>query len=233
MERPADIGHRVLIVEDHVSLREALAAMVEREADFGPVTQAGSIAEARKVIGRMDVALVDLRLPDGEGTGLIRELLDSHSGEGTCAVLVLTASLDRLEWARAVGAGASGVLHKSEGVEEIIAAIRRLCEGEVLISVEEVVELLRHVVDRGEREMAARLAAESLTRREREILQAIADGLDGREIARRLGVSVETERNYMAAILAKLRVHSRLQALVFALRHGLVEARFHDRCQGR
>jgi DNA-binding NarL/FixJ family response regulator len=102
-------------------------------------------------------------------------------------------------------------------------AVRRLRAGETLMLLEEVVELLRFAGSEREQEYEARRAAESLTPREREVLQALAEGLDGKEIAERLHTSVRTERNHMASILSKLGVHSQLQALVFALRHGVVE----------
>ncbi len=90
---------------------------------------------------------------------------------------------------------------------------------------EEVVELLRFAGSRREQEDEARRAIARLTAREKELLQALAEGLDGQEIAARLTISPVTERNHMANIFAKLGVHSRLQALVFALRHGVVEIR--------
>ena len=88
-------------------------------------------------------------------------------------------------------------------------------------------ELLRFASSRREQEHEARLAVESLTprEREREVLEALAEGLDSEEIADRLHISLRTERNHMANILSKLGVHSQLQALVFALRHGVVEIR--------
>jgi DNA-binding NarL/FixJ family response regulator len=124
--------------------------------------------------------------------------------------------------ARAVEAGAAGFLHKSAGMVEVMEAIRRLRAGETLLPVEEVVELLRFAGSRREHEHEARLAIAQLTPREKDVLQALAEGLDGKEIAEQLGISDKTERNHMASILAKLGVHSRLQALVFALRHSVV-----------
>ena len=103
--------------------------------------------------------------------------------------------------------------------------MRRVRAGETLLFPEEVVELLRFASSRREHEYEARHAIAQLTPREREVLQALAEGLDGPEIARRLRISIPTERNHMAKILAKLGVHSRLQALVFALRHDVVSVR--------
>ena len=210
---------RVLLLEDHSSFRQATASVFEHEPGFEVVGQAGSLAEARRLLEGVDVAVVDLGLPDGYGGELIKELREKNPQAQT---LVLSATLDRAEMARAVEAGAAGFLHKSAGMVEVMEAIRRLRAGETLLPVEEVVELLRFAGSRREHEHEARLAIAQLTPREKEVLQALAEGLDGKEIAEQLGISDKTERNHMASILAKLGVHSRLQALVFALRHSVV-----------
>jgi PAS domain S-box-containing protein len=214
---------RILLVDDHVSIRQAMASMFEREADFVVVGQAGSLSEARQTLGasqKVDVAVLDLRLPDGYGGELINELR-THSPQAQA--LVLSAILDRPELARAVESGAAGVLHKSAGMDEVVEAVRRLRAGETLLPLEEVVELLRFASSQREGEYKARQAIARLTSREKEILQAIAEGLDSKEIAERLHISVKTEANHVTSILNKLGVHSRLQALVFAVRHGVVE----------
>lgn len=217
--------YRILLVEDHTALRQALALMLNREPEFVVVGEAGTLAGAREMLGGADIAIVDLGLPDGNGVELIRELRGTGgAGEGSgCVALVLTASLDRMEVARAVEAGAAGVIHKAAPVAEIVDALRRLCADEPLLSPAQIVDLLGFAVRRRERDAAARSVAESLTSREREVLQALARGLSNGEIARQLGIAVETERNYMTNILTKLRVKSRLQAVVFAMRHGLVD----------
>ena len=215
---------RLLLVEDHVSFRQTLALVFEGEPDFEVVAQAGSVAEARRVMGgrEADLGVVDLSLPDGEGIELIEDLREANP---LFAALVLTASLDKAEHARAVEAGAAGVLHKSADVDEILDATRRLATGETLLSPEELVELLRIAGQSREEEREARASIEQLTRREREVLYALAEGLSNKQIAERLHMSVDTERTHMMNILNKLGVHSRLQALRFAARHGLVELR--------
>ena len=102
-------------------------------------------------------------------------------------------------------------------------ALRRLRRGETLLPLEEVVELLRFLGRTRDEEYEAHQAIEKLTPREREVLQALAEGLDSREIAERLHISLRTERNHMTSILTKLGVHSQLQALVFAVRYGVAE----------
>jgi len=217
---------RVLLVDDHASFRQTLALVFESEPDFEVVAQAGSLADARRVVegreGEAELGVIDLSLPDGEGTSLIKDLRDANP---EFAALVLTASLDRAEHARAVEAGAAGVLHKSADVDEILDATRRLAAGETLLSPGELVELLRLAGQNREEEREARASIEQLTRREKEVLRALAGGLSNKEIAAQLHMSVDTERTHMMNILNKLGVHSRLQALLFAARHGLVDIR--------
>jgi DNA-binding NarL/FixJ family response regulator len=213
---------RVFLVEDHAVIREAIATSLEHEADFEVVGQAGSLSEATRMLTErpIDVALVDLGLPDGYGGDLIREVRASSPG---AQALVLSASLDRAQVARAIERGASGVLHKTAHLGEVVEAVRRLRRGETLLPLEEVVELLRYWGSRREEEYEARQSIARLTPREKEVLQALAEGLDTEGIARRLHIATRTQRNHMASILAKLGVHSQLQALVFALRYDVVE----------
>ena len=211
----------VLLVEDHASFRQAAASVFEREVGFEVVGQAGSLAEARKMLEQEppDVAVIDLILPDGYGWDLIKEL---RAANRRAQALVLTAELGRAEMARAVENGAAGILHKTAELEEVVEAVQRLSAGEALLPLEEVVELLRFASARKDEEHEARQAIARLTPREREILQLLAEGLDSHGIAERLYISLRTERNHMTSILAKLGAHSRLQALVFAVRHGVV-----------
>jgi len=215
---------RLWLVEDHASLRQTLALVFGRQPGFEVVAQAGSVGEARRVMsGReADLGVIDLALPDGEGAELIEELREANP---QFAALVLTASLDRAEHARAIEVGAAGVLHKSADVDEILDAARRLAAGETLISSEELAEMLRLAGQSREEEREARASIEQLTRREMQVLEALAEGLSNKEIAERLNMSVDTERTHMMNILSKLGVHSRLQALLFAARYGLIELR--------
>ena len=203
-------------------MREALAAMFAREPEFRVVGQAASLAAARPILADVDVAVIDLGLPDGYGGDLIEELRrENPEAQG----LVLTASLDRADLARAVESGAAGALDKTARLDEVVDAVRRLRAGETLMSMDEVVELLTFARRGRTRDRDDRRAIESLTPREFEVLQALAEGLDSDAIAHRLRITVRTERDHVANILAKLGVHSRLQALLFAMRQGVVEIR--------
>ena len=211
---------RVLLVEDHATVREALAAAFERHSDIEVVGQASSLSAAREQLAGVDVAVIDLGLPDGFGADLIDDLC--HASPRAQA-LVLSGALDRAEIARAVARGAAGVLHKTMHLDDVVAAVRRLRAGETLLPMEEIIELLRFAGDERERERDDRAALAELTPREQEVLQAVAEGLNSRQIADRLHIAVRTERNHIANILAKLGAHSQVQALLLALRYEVVE----------
>lgn len=140
-------------------------------------------------------------------------------------VLVLSGSLDRTQFARALEAGATGALHKNAMLDEIVATVKRLVSGESLLSMNEVIDLLRLASEEREKHYRSRSATDQLTRREREVLQALADGMGDREISGRLSITLETVRTHMGSILKKLGVESRLQALLFAVPHGIVALR--------
>jgi DNA-binding NarL/FixJ family response regulator len=163
--------------------------------------------------------VVDLGLPDGSGADLVESLFERVPG---ARIVVLTASSRPAELAAAYEAGAGGVVQKTAGIGEIIEAIRAVASGRSLVDPAELVEVLRQARKQRERVAVGRQLTERLTPREREVLQALADGRSNREIAAQLHITVETQRTHMVNILAKLGAHSQLQALVIAVRHGIV-----------
>jgi DNA-binding NarL/FixJ family response regulator len=215
---------RVMILDDHDTFREPLAFMLEREPDLTVVARPRSLSEAREIVGddgfEVDVALVDLNLPDGSGADLIKQLRDSRP---RATALVLSATADQGHLATAIEAGAAGVMHKSAPMGDLVEAVHRLASGDQLLSQEEVIEALRFLTRERESHREARLASDRLTPREREVLQALAEGSSDREIAQRLHVGEGTVHSHVTNILSKLGVSSRLQALVFAVRHGVVK----------
>jgi DNA-binding NarL/FixJ family response regulator len=210
---------RVLLVDDHLAFRQPLAFMLMREPELTIIGQAGSVAEARPLLSQADIALIDLDLPDGEGVDLIHDL---HAVNPQAMALVLTDDSSDLATARAVEAGAAGVIHKTRPVSEIMDAIRRVHAGESLLSVRETMEMLRFITRQREQQRTVQATIARLTPREREVLQSLAAGLSDYEIAHQLHVSHETVRTHMVNVLHKLEVDSRLKALVFAVKHGLV-----------
>jgi len=219
-----DSGHadtvRVLLVDDHAAFREPLAFMLNRHPGFEVVAQAGTVAEAEPSLALPGVAVIDLHLPDGDGIELVRRL---RAVNPRCRALLLTASESLDDRARAVEAGADGVLNKSSSIAEVTAAIEGLAAGGALLGQNEIIDLLRHAARSRDRDWGAKAALERLTPRERQVLEAVSRGLSDKEIALELSVSHETVRTHMVNILGKLGVESRLQALLMAVRHGMIE----------
>jgi len=155
---------RILLLEDHTILRQTLALVFDQEPEFEVYAQAGTVAEARETLrgleSRVDVGIFDLSLPNGESTELIGELRESNPD---FRALVLTASFERQAFARAVEAGAAGVLHKTADLNQIIGAVRRLVAGEALLSTGEIVELLRLASSSREQEREVREIIERIT----------------------------------------------------------------------
>ena len=210
---------RVLLVEDHLSFRQALAFMLEREPDLEVVGQAGTLAEARGQLEGVDVAVIDLDLPDGDGLDVVPAL---RAASPRAAVLVLTGSANPRDLARVVEAGAAGSLHKSVGLQQIVTGVRRLAAGESLFSPAEMVELLRQAGEHREQDREVQATFARLSPREHQVLRAVAEGLSDKEVAERLQVRPDTVRTHMTNILGKLGVDSRLQAVLLALRHRVV-----------
>jgi len=214
---------RLIVVDDHDTFRDPLAFMLEREPDLTVVARPRSLSEAREDLHSaehgLDVAIVDLNLPDGSGTDLIKDLRRSHP---RAKALVLSAMSEQRYLAEAIEAGAAGIMHKSAPMSDLVEAVRRLAVGEQLLTQQEIIEALRFIVRVRESNREAQLAIYKLTPREREVLQALAEGWSDKEIATRLHVGMGTVHSHVTNILSKLEVSSRLQALVFAVRHGVV-----------
>ena len=212
---------RLLLVDDHAAFRLPLALILEREPDLVVVAQAGSLTEARAVLpeiaGTVDVALVDLQLPDGHGIEVVRDLRAANPHGQT---IVLTADTEKVHHANAIEAGAAGVVSKSAQPSEIVDAIRRVHAGETAQPAQEIIALLRLAGQERERTQDVRATLAQLTPREREVLNLLAEGLDNQAIAERLFISPHTTRAHIVSVLRKLGVESRLQAAIFAIRHG-------------
>lgn len=219
---------RLVLVDDHASFRQALAFLFDRQLNFEVSAQVGTLAEAQEFLdhqenpGGIDAAVVDLGLPDGKGADFVASL---RSRNPSATVLVLSATLSPENFARALEAGASGVLDKLSGLEEIIATTECHRAGAALPAQREVIEMLRLYVQREDESEDVQADVESLTLSEREILKALAEGLDSEETSRKLDITLEEEEDQVAGILDKLDAHSRLHAIAIAARYGMVELR--------
>lgn len=213
---------RVLLVEDHLAFAQALRAVVALEDDLEVVAAVDRAADAGAVAERHapDVAVVDLDLPSGSGVDAIRAVRARHP---RTRFLVLTALRDRVELARAVEVGVAGLLHKSVEMPALLDAIRRVAAGENLLPPELVGELLGELgASRRQGRHAAAVRA-SLSGRETEVLTGLAAGRSVPTLAAELGISTDTVETHLKNARGKLGVGTRLEAVVEALRLGLVE----------
>lgn len=194
----------VLLVDDHDVFVESLAFVLGADDRFGEARVARSLEQARELLAGpelgVDVAVVDVALPDGDGTELVGPLLEARPG---ARVLVLTAHPRPEVVARARRAGAVGVLPKGTGLQVLLDAIAGEAEGLPWA--------------------AAEPAESPLTAREVEVVRHLARGHDARGIARELGLSAYTVRDHIKSVLLKLEVHSQLDAVLAAHRAGLVD----------
>ncbi len=204
---------RVFLLDDHDIVRRGLAHLFETQADIELVGEAGTAEEALSRIPptRPDVALLDVRLPDGDGVEVCREIRSRYP-EIRC--LMLTSFADDEALFDAIMAGASGYLLKQVKSDEIVEAVRLVAKGESLLDpavTGRVLERLRKGPEEDER-----LA--KLTSQERNILELIADGLTNRQISEQIHLAEKTVKNYVSNLLTKLGMERRTQAAVYAAR---------------
>ena len=196
----------VLLVDDHEIVRRGLRDLLDSEADIDVVAEAGGVGEAFVLAQahRPDVAVVDMRLPDGDGVTLCRDLRALPDGP---RCLVLTAFDDEEALVNAILAGASGYLLKQVRGQDLVQAVREVAAGRSLLDP----VTTAHVLERMRRpEPTDDLAG--LTEQERKVLTLIGDGLTNRQIAERLFLAEKTVKNYVTAVLSKLGMERRTQA---------------------
>jgi two-component system, NarL family, nitrate/nitrite response regulator NarL len=211
---------RVLFVEDHQLLAEALSAMLAREPDIEVVGVAGSVAQAKELArDRLDVVLMDYRLPDGTGAEATRAI---KARWPVARVVMLTAVKDDETVLESIQAGADGYLTKDRAADDVVQAVRAAYAGETLLPRSVILEIAKRVAAAKEKGDDRRMI-EPLTPRELEVLRALTDGLSTPEICEKLYIAPNTLRTHVQNIMSKLRVHSKLEAVAFALKNRLVE----------
>ncbi|WP_248960119.1 response regulator transcription factor [Sphaerisporangium perillae] len=202
---------RVFLLDDHEVVRRGVAALLSSEGDMEIVGEAGTAEQAVARIPALkpDVAVLDVRLPDGDGVEVCREVRSKTPG---LACLMLTSFADDDALFDAVMAGAAGYVLKQIHGSDLVGAVRTVAGGQSLLDPETTASMLRRLRDQADRKNP--LAA--LTGQERHILELIGEGLTNRQIGERLFLAEKTVKNYVSNLLAKLDMQRRTQAAALA-----------------
>ncbi len=215
---------RVLIVDDHALIRRSLELALTAEPDIEVVGEASDGEEAVELAGRLlpDVVLMDVRMPRRSGieaTSGIKESVPSTR------IIMLTVSDEEEDLFEAIKAGATGYLLKDVQIDEVPDAVRGVYEGQSLINPAMAAKLINEFasMSRKEAERPPQLPVPRLTDREMEVLRLVDKVMNNREIAKQLFISENTVKNHVRNILEKLQLHSRMEAVVYAVRERLLE----------
>lgn len=202
---------RVFLLDDHEVVRRGVRELLEAEDDLEVVGEASTAEEAlaRIPATRPDVAVLDVRLPDGDGVEVCRDIRSRHP-EIACVMLTSFADDDAVY--AAIMAGAAGYLLKQVKGTDLVDAVRRVGRGESLLDPAVTTRVLDRIRHRQEDELAG------LTEQERKILELIAEGLTNRQIGERLYLAEKTVKNYVSNLLSKMGMKRRTEAAAYAAR---------------
>ena len=201
-----------MLVDDHEIVRRGLRELLEVEDDLRVACEAGTVAETIELdVTEIDVAVLDVRLPDGSGVDLCRML---HEKRPDLACLMLTSFADNDALNASVLAGARGYVLKNVRGDELVKAIRRVADGEMLLTNDQI----ERARERLRRQITEDIRLESLSAQERRILELLSEGLSNREIAEVMFLAEKTVKNYVSNLLAKLGFQRRTEAALFAQR---------------
>ncbi|MEU2421066.1 response regulator transcription factor [Streptomyces sp. NPDC007851] len=206
---------RVFLLDDHEVVRRGITDLLDSEPDISVVGDAGTVqhALARGPALRPDVAVLDVRLPDGDGITVCRELRDQMPD---LACLMLTSFDDEEALLDAIMAGASGYVLKQIKGSDLVSAVRTVASGQSMLDPATTARLMRSLRSDPPDTPTLPAGLASLSPRERDILTLIGDGLTNREIGKKLYLSEKTVKNHISRLLAKLGVQRRVQAAVLA-----------------
>jgi DNA-binding NarL/FixJ family response regulator len=216
---------RVMICDDHALFRRGLIMVLESEDGIEVVAEAedGADAVAKAEELAPDVVLMDVRMPRVSGIEATRSIADTVP---TAKILMLTVSDEEDDLYDAIKAGAAGYLLKEISIEEVATAIRAVVSGQSLISPSMASKLLSEFTNLAKKaDERQSVPTPRLTDRELEVLKLVAQGMSNREIAGELYISENTVKNHVRNILEKLHLHSRMEAVVYAVREKLLDIR--------
>jgi DNA-binding NarL/FixJ family response regulator len=216
-----DEAVRVLVVDDQELFRRGLTMLLSVEEGIEVVGEAGDGVEGTELASSTapDVVLLDVRMPKRSGIEACKAIKDAVP---SAKIIMLTVSDEEADLYEAVKSGASGYLLKDSSIEEVAQAVRVVADGQSLISPSMAVKLIDEFkqMSRPERDQMPGLR---LTERELEVLRLVARGLNNREIAKELFISENTVKNHVRNILEKLQLHSRMEAVMYAVREKLLD----------
>ena len=214
---------RVLVVDDHALFRRGLEMVLEQEPDIEVVGEAsdGSEAVEKAVETAPDIVLMDVRMPKRGGIDACTSIKDAVP---STKIIMLTISDEEADLYDAIKAGAMGYLLKEISIEEVASAIRAVHGGQSLISPSMASKLLNEFATMIKRtDERQQVPTPRLTDREMEVLRLVAKGMNNRDIAKQLFISENTVKNHIRNILEKLQLHSRMEAVMYAVREKLLE----------
>jgi DNA-binding NarL/FixJ family response regulator len=216
---------RVLIVDDHALFRRGLEMVLAEEPDIELVGEASDGTEAVAKAGEAlpDVVLMDIRMPKSSGIEACRAMKEVAP---SAKIVMLTISDEEEDLFEAIRAGASGYLLKDIPYDEVADVVRAVHGGQSLINPSMAAKLLTEfaaLAKRDGEERAQEVPAPKLTDREMEVLRLVARGMNNRDIAKELFISENTVKNHVRNILEKLQIHSRMEAVMIAVRENLIE----------
>jgi DNA-binding NarL/FixJ family response regulator len=211
---------RVLLIDDHRMFRELVDMMLQGEPGIELVADASTGEEGLEQLSPCpDVAIIDVDLPGMDGVQATRRMLERCP---RTRVVIVTALQERDVMARAIEAGASGLLPKTHAGDDLIDVIKRIASGETLLPSEDLNAVMTSLRQARSARSEAQATLGNLTSREIQVLQAMADGKSNTEVADALFISPVTVQGHMRRVLRKLGVRSRLEAVALALRHGAI-----------
>jgi DNA-binding NarL/FixJ family response regulator len=213
----------IAIVEDHLVLVEALELLLSSEGDISLAGSADNFSDGRELLQRIkpDVLLLDVGLPDGNGLDLI-PVVQAHTP--ATKIIVLSCLTDENTLIRAIDGGVTGFISKGSSLSKLMSTIRKAAQGEIVLPSSLLFGLLkRYPRDKAVVSVEEQLW-ERLTPREQEVLACLARGKSGEDIARTLHIAPLTVRTHVRNLMSKLGAHSRLEAVAFGLKYGLIEA---------
>jgi len=212
---------RILVADDHAIFRDGLRKLLEGAEDVQIIGEASNGVECTKMLAKLkpDILLLDLRMPEKDGLGVLEEV--NFDTNQSTRVIVLTAAEDDRDVVRAMRLGARGVVLKQSASDLLLKSIRKVADGEIWLDnrmTAEVIDAFKKSAESG-----SRREKPLLSDREKEIVQLVAQGFRNREIGEKLFISEQTVKNHLHNIFDKLGVSDRLELALYAIHHRLID----------